>query len=47
MLDLVETGSLRPAIDQRLPLDRGIEAMALLEQRRFFGKIVIGPGVDR
>ena len=45
LLDLVASGKLQPVIDQRLPISRGIEAMRLLEERRFFGKIVIGSGV--
>ncbi|MDH4144396.1 MAG: zinc-binding dehydrogenase [Acidimicrobiia bacterium] len=43
LLDLVRRDELRPVIDQRLPLERGVEAMGLLEERRFFGKIVIEP----
>jgi alcohol dehydrogenase len=46
LLELVRSGRLRPVIDQRLPLSEGIEAMRLLEERRFFGKIVIGPEVS-
>jgi hypothetical protein len=30
-------------IDRRLPLAEGVEAMRLLEERAFFGKIVIEP----
>jgi alcohol dehydrogenase len=45
LLHMVESGRLRPVIDHRLPLESGIEAMRLLEERRFFGKIVLGSGV--
>ena len=45
LLDMVEDGRLRPVIDHRLPLEEGAEAMRLLEDRQFFGKIVLGPGV--
>jgi alcohol dehydrogenase len=43
LLDLVGDGRLRPVIDRRLPLAEGVEAMRLLEERAFFGKIVIEP----
>ena len=43
LIELVRTGALRPAIDRVLPLERGIEACRLLEERRFFGKIVVRP----
>jgi alcohol dehydrogenase len=43
LLDLVGDGRLRPVIDRRLPLSEGVEAMRLLEERAFFGKIVIEP----
>ena len=45
LLEMVADGRLTPVIDQRLPLERGVEAMRLLEDRQFFGKIVLGPGV--
>lgn len=43
LLDLVGSGRLQPVIDRRMPLSEGVEAMRLLEERRFFGKIVIEP----
>ncbi len=43
LLDLVVAGELEPVIDQVLPLSRGIEAVRLLEERRFFGKLVVVP----
>jgi alcohol dehydrogenase len=43
LVTLVESGRLEPAIDCVLPLDRGIEACRLLEDRAFFGKIVVTP----
>jgi alcohol dehydrogenase len=43
LLDLVRTRQLHPVIDRVLPLSRGIEAVRLLEERRFFGKIVVQP----
>jgi alcohol dehydrogenase len=47
LLDMVADGSLRPVIDRVVPLDRGIEAHRDLEQRRFFGKIVIAPSSEK
>lgn len=43
LLDMTADGRLKPAIDRVMPLDQGAEAMAMLEERRFFGKIVIAP----
>jgi alcohol dehydrogenase len=43
LIELVRAKRLRPVIDQVLPLSRGIEAVRLLEERRFFGKIVVRP----
>jgi len=41
LLDMVKTGELVPAIDSVVPLEEGIEAHRAIEERRFFGKIVI------
>ncbi len=43
LIDLVQSGRLQPVIDQVLPLSEGITACRLLEERRFFGKIVVKP----
>lgn len=43
LLQLVATGKLEPVIDRVVPLSEGIEAVRLLEERRFFGKIVVRP----
>lgn len=43
LLSMVEDGSLKPVIDRVMPLSEGAQAMDLLEQRKFFGKIVIAP----
>jgi len=43
LLDLVRSRRLVPVIDRELPLSEGAEAMRLLEDRSFFGKIVITP----
>jgi len=36
-----ESGQLRPIISHRLPLEQGIEALALLTGRKAFGKVVV------
>jgi alcohol dehydrogenase len=43
LLDLVRSKRLVPVIDRRMPLAQGAEAMRLLEERSFFGKIVLTP----
>ncbi|MEM7342208.1 MAG: zinc-binding dehydrogenase [Actinomycetota bacterium] len=46
LVAMVADGRLSPVVDQVLPLSRGAEAMGLLEDRSFFGKIVIDPTLD-
>jgi NADPH2:quinone reductase len=41
-----KSGRLRPIISHRLPLERGIDALALLTDRQAFGKIVITVGEE-
>ncbi len=43
LVSMVEDGRLTPVVDRELPLTEGVEAMRLLEERRFFGKLVITP----
>ena len=43
VLELAAAGKLAPVIDTVLPLSEGIEACRLLEERQFFGKIVVKP----
>ena len=43
LLAMVADGRLRPVVDKVLPLNEGAEAMRLLEDRAFFGKIVLAP----
>ena len=43
LLELVRSGRLQPVVDRVLPLERGAEAMKLVEDRTFFGKVVITP----
>jgi alcohol dehydrogenase len=41
LLRLTESGEFIPVIDSRVPLENGVEAHKAMEERRFFGKIVI------
>jgi alcohol dehydrogenase len=43
LISLVQQKKLKPVIDQVMPLSQGIEACRLLEDRQFFGKIVVKP----
>jgi NADPH:quinone reductase-like Zn-dependent oxidoreductase len=43
VMALVFNGTFRPVIDRVMPLDQGVEAMAILEQGEQFGKIVLRP----
>lgn len=43
LLEMVGDGRLKPVIDQVLPLSEGANAMAMIEDRRFFGKVVVAP----
>lgn len=43
LLAMVADGRLKPVVDKVLPLSEGVEAMRLLEDRQFFGKIVLAP----
>lgn len=43
LVGMVREGRLKPVIDKIMPLDQGIEACRMLEERRFFGKIVVKP----
>jgi NADPH2:quinone reductase len=40
-------GFLQPMISRRLPLERGVEALRLLTERRAFGKVVVDVAPDR
>lgn len=43
LLELLRTGEVRPHVSERLPLERGAEAIALLGDRRALGKVVVVP----
>ena len=41
MLPLIKSGSIKPPIGAVLPLDEGVEAFRLLDERRAVGKVVV------
>jgi len=43
LLDLVQSGQLEAVVDATYPLERAAEALARLEDRQVFGKLVIVP----
>jgi alcohol dehydrogenase len=43
LLELTESGHLRPIIDRVLPLDQVNEAFRMLEEREVFGKVIVKP----
>ena len=43
LVAMVDDGRLKPVVDSVMPLEEGAEAMRLLEERAFFGKIVVAP----
>jgi len=45
LLGWYEEGKLRPCISHRLPLEKSVEAIRLLTDRRAYGKIVVVPGL--
>jgi NADPH:quinone reductase len=45
LLRWYEAGQLKPCISRRLPLERSVEAIRLLTDRRAYGKIVVVPGL--
>jgi NADPH2:quinone reductase len=45
LLRWYEEGKLKPCISHRLPLERSVEAIRLLTDRRAYGKVVVVPGL--
>ncbi|HEY8486302.1 MAG TPA: zinc-binding dehydrogenase [Limnochordales bacterium] len=41
LLPFVESGALRPVVDRVLPLEQAAQAHRIMEERRFFGKLVL------
>jgi NADPH2:quinone reductase len=46
LLQWYQEGKLMPCITHRLPLERSMEAIRLLTDRRAYGKVVIIPAVS-
>ena len=43
LMDLIEQGTMKPVIDEVLPLERAAEGLRLIENREVFGKVVVTP----
>jgi alcohol dehydrogenase len=43
LMDLIQAGTLKPVIDDVLPLERAVEGLRLIENREVFGKVVVKP----
>ena len=43
LIDLTRTKRIEPTVDSVLPLDRVNDALALIEDRRIFGKVIVKP----
>ena len=43
LLDMVAEGRVKPAIDEVLPLERAAQGLALIRDRKVFGKVVVVP----
>jgi alcohol dehydrogenase len=43
LMDLIEQGTLKPVIDEVLPLERAAEGLRMIENREVFGKVVVTP----
>jgi len=43
LMDLIQEGAMKPVIDEVLPLERAMEGLELIENRKVFGKVVVTP----
>jgi NADPH:quinone reductase-like Zn-dependent oxidoreductase len=43
LMDLIQQGRMKPVIDEVLPLERAVEGLRLIENRKVFGKVVVTP----
>ena len=43
LMDMIEQGTMKPVIDEVLPLERAAEGLRLIENREVFGKVIIKP----
>jgi len=42
-MELIQTGKMKPVIDEVLPLERAMDGLRLIENREVFGKVIIEP----
>jgi alcohol dehydrogenase len=43
LMELIEQGKINPVIDEVLPLERAVDGLRLIEERKVFGKVIIEP----
>lgn len=43
LMELIEQGRMNPVIDEVLPLERAVDGLRLIEERKVFGKVIIEP----
>ncbi|MGQ0523125.1 MAG: zinc-binding dehydrogenase [Betaproteobacteria bacterium] len=43
LMDLIQEGTMKPVIDETLPLERAAEGLRMIESREVFGKVIIAP----
>ncbi|HWI13412.1 MAG TPA: zinc-binding dehydrogenase [Burkholderiales bacterium] len=43
LMELIEQGRINPVIDEVLPLERAVDGLRLIEERKVFGKVIIEP----
>jgi alcohol dehydrogenase len=43
LMELIEQGRMNPVVDEVLPLERAVDGLRLIEERKVFGKVVIEP----
>jgi NADPH:quinone reductase-like Zn-dependent oxidoreductase len=43
LMEMIEQGTMKPVIDEVLPLERAAEGLRLIENREVFGKVIIKP----
>ena len=43
LMDMIQQGTMKPVIDEVLPLERAAEGLRLIENREVFGNVIIKP----
>jgi len=43
LMDMIQQGTMKPVIDEVLPLERAAEGLRMIESREVFGKVVVTP----